>query len=337
MPAIDGIYSELNDLQRLRNDPIFSPRERREMDERISVLTEQLIYPPSVTYTVPRSGVTRFGSDGGGSSGGGGLTIGDVQRARGALSSSQAPDPDEWWPQTPQRAAPRVQRNWLTGTPESIFDDLTHNYIVTTGSNNTAIGYNSQVIEEPMSIIQQQDIAKELLDKLRSVDKGCILAGGAPRDWYLGRECRDLDFFLFGSTMFEGRVFAKKLETLNLVLQDVSREDYCNGANGITTVYKTYFKGMPINLMIMNSVEKRDTVVDEFPCSISKFTFEAGSPKPLNDIVKKLTDGKVIVYVEEKWNSPYMQKIKNYFPDASNHWEYVDEPLFNKLMGVLNA
>ena len=43
-----------------------------------------------------------------------------------------------------------------------------------------------------MSIVKQQLTANDILSKLEIIDPYVILAGGAPRDWYFGDECRDL-------------------------------------------------------------------------------------------------------------------------------------------------
>lgn len=39
-----------------------------------------------------------------------------------------------------------------------------------------------------MNIEKQKDVANIIYDRLRLADPHCILAGGAPRDWYFGKE-----------------------------------------------------------------------------------------------------------------------------------------------------
>ena len=48
-------------------------------------------------------------------------------------------------------------------------------------------------------IINQKEVAKKVFESLTKVDPNCILAGGAPRDWYYGKEARDLDFYFCSS------------------------------------------------------------------------------------------------------------------------------------------
>lgn len=47
-----------------------------------------------------------------------------------------------------------------------------------------------------MNIQEQKDISKKLLIKLSILDPCVVIAGGAPRDWVLGREANDLDVYL---------------------------------------------------------------------------------------------------------------------------------------------
>lgn len=46
-------------------------------------------------------------------------------------------------------------------------------------------------------IKQQQAISLEVLHKLEITDPNCILAGGAPREWWFEKEANDLDFYVF--------------------------------------------------------------------------------------------------------------------------------------------
>jgi tRNA nucleotidyltransferase/poly(A) polymerase len=50
---------------------------------------------------------------------------------------------------------------------------------------------------ESTLIAWQQSVADALLARLEAIDPHCIIAGGAPRDWYLGRQAKDLDVYLY--------------------------------------------------------------------------------------------------------------------------------------------
>lgn len=49
------------------------------------------------------------------------------------------------------------------------------------------------------TIEEQKAIADNVLGKLEAVDPYCILAGGAPMDWYLGRPAKDLDIYFYSA------------------------------------------------------------------------------------------------------------------------------------------
>ena len=52
------------------------------------------------------------------------------------------------------------------------------------------------------SIEHQKAVAKEVLNKLKTVDIFAMLAGGACRDWYLNTEASDLDFYVHYSDSY---------------------------------------------------------------------------------------------------------------------------------------
>ena len=47
------------------------------------------------------------------------------------------------------------------------------------------------------TIEKQMSVAQNVLNKLEFFDPSCILAGGAPRDWYFGNLANDLDFYVY--------------------------------------------------------------------------------------------------------------------------------------------
>jgi len=66
-----------------------------------------------------------------------------------------------------------------------------------------------------MTLAEQMDIAKRVYDILRGVDPYCILAGGAPADWYLKRTANDLDFYYFVPRNWTNSVVDKQIERNN--------------------------------------------------------------------------------------------------------------------------
>lgn len=44
---------------------------------------------------------------------------------------------------------------------------------------------------------RQKLVADDILSRLELLDPRCIVAGGAPRDWHLGKTAKDIDVFLY--------------------------------------------------------------------------------------------------------------------------------------------
>lgn len=60
-----------------------------------------------------------------------------------------------------------------------------------------------------MKIEEQNVVAKKVLEKIKIVDPYVILAGGAPRDWYFGNPCNDLDIYYYSNAMTIHDSYAK--------------------------------------------------------------------------------------------------------------------------------
>jgi hypothetical protein len=48
----------------------------------------------------------------------------------------------------------------------------------------------------PMTIEQQKELAKEVLEKVRIMDPYACVLGGAPRDWFMGNPAQDIDIYI---------------------------------------------------------------------------------------------------------------------------------------------
>ena len=64
------------------------------------------------------------------------------------------------------------------------------------------------------SIEHQKAVAKEVLNKLKTVDIFAMLAGGACRDWYLNTEASDLDFYVHYSDKYPQWALCKTFSKL---------------------------------------------------------------------------------------------------------------------------
>lgn len=109
-----------------------------------------------------------------------------------------------------------------------------------------------------MNITKQMDIAERVYDIFRGLDPHCILAGGAPADWFLERPANDLDFYYYAPQTWTQRVVDKQIE------RNDPRGMLTKKSNKAITVSSIYehmsdiknitefeYDGMQVHLMLM--------------------------------------------------------------------------------------
>ena len=123
------------------------------------------------------------------------------------------------------------------------------------------------------SIIEkQQSIARTILYKLEAADPHAILAGGAPRDWYLGNPCNDLDFYVHWpetTCSWERLRFERLgLEVKRMVYDSVDeQENNYKKMPDLFRVYEGEQDGVPFQIMVMKT-PTFDSVVPMFGSSV---------------------------------------------------------------------
>lgn len=163
----------------------------------------------------------------------------------------------------------------------------------------------------------QMAIADGLLHKLEAIDPFCILAGGAPRDWWLGKPARDLDFYFHsnnplksvnlqlsraGIEVVGGRHINSK-ENLYKTLPTLSRIIYCIA------------EGSDIQIQLMQLSKKTFGVIDEFACGVSKVWYKAGRIVPSQDFLLGHKTKSIVLNNGYEEDDFYIKKIKHYFPE----------------------
>lgn len=172
-----------------------------------------------------------------------------------------------------------------------------------------------------MSIEEQKKIASEILDKLFIIDPYAIVAGGAPRDWYFGKEANDIDVFLYINNKYTTDIRDKLIERLGFSLQKVGDTaelkalGYHTNPN-ILSVYNVLGYGTPVQLILMNA-PTWDCVIDQFPLSICKAWYKSEKKgvvihKDFQDSVKY----GVLFKTNELYANAdkYLMKIRSRFP-----------------------
>jgi len=184
-------------------------------------------------------------------------------------------------------------------------------------------------------IEHQQWVADTVIDMLYPIDPYTIVAGGAPRDWYLGKPATDVDVF-FHSAVDSITQIEEMLKRVGLTLLHCSRGDcipawYKLNPN-LIAVYDTEIEGVKVQIMQMRK-STFSSVVPEFPLSISKVWYRYGKIVPCTSFAISV-QRKIIVKTSTIYDSrhPYLQKILAKFPDYKYYdgWEAASSLLLHE-------
>ncbi len=128
-----------------------------------------------------------------------------------------------------------------------------------------------------MSIEKQKEIAEVILNVLEVIDPLCILAGGAPRDWFFNKEANDLDFYIHirNDTM---DMTALRFKNLGLELKPLNWDGaglQYKCMEHLHRIYEGAYCGQKYQVMVMK--EKTTTcVIDHFGTSVCKAWWKGG-------------------------------------------------------------
>ena len=169
-------------------------------------------------------------------------------------------------------------------------------------------------------ILEQKHIAELVYKKLRMADPYCILAGGAPRDWYYGMVAKDLDFYFYssGETI---RSVEKQLS--DLMGFEVKHSKYSQDKEAyqayktmpfLRRVFKSEVCGLSIDFVQLVSPNDQFKVVDHMDVSICKIWADGGLKLvPSKDFL--LTDASKVMFLTEgyKWTDLHPKKVIDKF------------------------
>ena len=175
-----------------------------------------------------------------------------------------------------------------------------------------------KVTEEAM-IQHQKEVSLEVLNKLRILDKNPFLAGGAVRDWYFGKEAKDLDIFIqdqgSDSYFYTKRFVEDVLESefKRLGPDDNILKIYESNPN-ISRVCQTKYNGCTIQLI---STTQRDGIVKTFPFGICMAGMNHKGQMFYTKAFHQEVKYKSLVIRNPlyKDREKYVSKIQSYFPD----------------------
>jgi hypothetical protein len=179
-----------------------------------------------------------------------------------------------------------------------------------------------------MSIIKlQQAYADQILAMIERLDPFAIIAGGAPRDWYLEREATDLDVYFHPNPNWDKHTLKEQLKVVGFNLdgggnyEDFQYEDFqANkskyGKNEyIKSMYNPNNTAMKVQLMAMSEPTFK-SVLPKFPLNLCLAWYK--NCKVHTETLFELgVSEKVIICTNSDYlnNDPYIIKIVDRFPE----------------------
>ena len=165
-----------------------------------------------------------------------------------------------------------------------------------------------------MTIQKQKQIADYLLSMLDIIDPFCILAGGAPRDWFFNREATDLDIYLCLDRL-SIQDMHKQLYNMGLIdsSQSFIDDDNYIKSDRFKWVLTFYYEGQKVQIMVMYKPVV-ESVLPHFSLSICKIWYKAGVVHITSEFLKTVEE-KIIKQTKTAFGTDYVNKILQKFPD----------------------
>lgn len=164
----------------------------------------------------------------------------------------------------------------------------------------------------------QQEVAKKVFSIIKNkLDQYAIIAGGAPRDWYFEKPCKDVDIFinptrnsagwLTNFLVNEGCNVTKKVASTDLL------EHY--RSEHIRNVIWFSYLGVEFNLIIVTG--STFNIVDTFPVSVSKIWISDKRFRYGKSVDFVLSEKCNIMFktTEDDNRESYIRKVRDKFPE----------------------
>lgn len=179
-----------------------------------------------------------------------------------------------------------------------------------------------------MSIELEKQFAHTCLREIELIDPHAIVAGGAPRDWYLGRQCSDIDIFMYSPLNQQSS--SKLLKTLERLMggnwrrmygehvaatPDEMTSEYKMNPDVIDVFERQAFDTQP-KLQVVRLSSPPYNVIDNFPLSISKVWFKNNTMHHTRDFNLTMKHKAIFKTLDQYADShPYIRKVVDKFPD----------------------
>ena len=178
-----------------------------------------------------------------------------------------------------------------------------------------------------MEIVSQIDAQKAVADKvlkaLFPIDPYAIVAGGAPRDWYMGNAAKDVDvFFNVGRRPYW--VIKKQLEEVGIsnFIEKTGEnipENYKANPH-LRCVFDIVIDGIQVQIMAMECSTFQ--VVEMFPFSICQVWYKNGNIG-VDPTFRYTVETKSILMTQNELygaENKYTERLKTKFPEPEWKW-----------------
>lgn len=186
--------------------------------------------------------------------------------------------------------------------------------------------YKANPIYIENTIKKQKGVAESILMKLKSLGFTAVVAGGAPRDWFLGKIASDLDFFVDNASSCgkEFDVF-DFCDQLDVECKEIEPTGVYELNKRLDSVVEFKFNNVSCQIITLKSDQEDDYVSSDqihstFPANVGKVSYKQNSN---GDFVIEGTEEfyfahkyKILDFEPSKlYNKYYKTKIRKKFKD----------------------
>lgn len=172
---------------------------------------------------------------------------------------------------------------------------------------------------EEIKIHHQQSVAAYITALLRQIDPLTCVAGGAPRDWYLGIPAQDLDFYIRLPLKYADDLAAKlRLLTgldFQILIKDNELDQKYENCPYVHSVWETTWQGCKIQLIVTYQQYSPEDIHELFPFDICQVKYTSGKGIQGNENFFNAVKDKRVKQVQPLYNAKYGEKICKRFTD----------------------
>lgn len=161
----------------------------------------------------------------------------------------------------------------------------------------------------------QKEIAKSILKDLEVIDPNCILAGGAPRDWFFNKPANDLDYYIHVDEL-QRKFIGDRLARLGYkgAVKLGHKDPTYKSLKTLKEVWEFEHMGQRVQVMVM-SESTYTSVLSHFNLDTSKAWWKGYSVRYEPEFILAHMFKLLMVDGDEPPKSAYVDKMTARYPD----------------------